>query len=244
MPVHDWTKVDAGLFHHFHQQWTSTLCNALNAGGLPADHFALVEQHLQGPIPDVLTLQLTSNQVKPDIGNGATVVAVDHHPPQIKLIRRSEESLYADKANRITVRHRHGEVVSVIEIVSPGNKASRAEFRSFVQKATDLIRQGIHLLVVDLFPPSPRDPQGIHKALWNEFVEEDFDLPPGKQLTVASFDAGPPRTIYVEPIAVGDILPDMPLFLKAGIYVPTPLESTYQTTWQMFPAPLKGLLKE
>ena len=30
MPVHDWTRVDAGLFHHFHQDWTIELCRSLN----------------------------------------------------------------------------------------------------------------------------------------------------------------------------------------------------------------------
>jgi hypothetical protein len=44
MPIHDWTRVDAGLFHHFHQEWTVTLCNALNAGKLPPDYFALLAQ--------------------------------------------------------------------------------------------------------------------------------------------------------------------------------------------------------
>ncbi len=48
---------------------------------------------------------------------------------------------------------------------------------------------------------------------------------------------------YIDPVAVGDVLPDMPLFLKAGIYVPTPLEATYQTTWKGFPAVLKRLLE-
>ena len=48
---------------------------------------------------------------------------------------------------------------------------------------------------------------------------------------------------YVEPIGVGDALPEMPLFLKPEIYVPTPLEATYQTTWDVFPSVLKGLLK-
>ena len=39
-------------------------------------------------------------------------------------------------------------------------------------------------------------------------------------------------------------LPDMPIFLKPGIYVPAPLEATYQTTWdEFFPAPLKRLLE-
>jgi hypothetical protein len=39
------------------------------------------------------------------------------------------------------------------------------------------------------------------------------------------------------------MLPDMPLFLKPEAYVPAPLEATYQTTWAVFPAALKGLLE-
>src|SRR5262249_5284976 len=105
---------------------------------------------------------------------------------QIRLIRRKEADIYARKANRITVRRRHGDVVAVIEIVSPGNKASRNELRAFVEKTSDLIRQDVHLLVIDLFPPSKRDPQGIHKAIWDEFVEEDFELPPDRPLTLAA----------------------------------------------------------
>ena len=135
------------------------------------------------------------------------------------------------KADRIAVRHRHGHVVAVVEIVSPGNKASTSELRTFVEKTSDLIMQGIHLLVIDLFPPSKRDPQGIHKAIWDEFVEEDFELPADKPLTLAAYDAGPPPVAYVEPIAVGDALPDMPIFLKPDFYVPAPLEETYRTTW-------------
>src|SRR5271166_6657241 len=46
---------------HFHQGWTLALCNALNAGGLPPDYFALAEQRIRGPIPDVLALHLSSS---------------------------------------------------------------------------------------------------------------------------------------------------------------------------------------
>src|SRR5262249_48766418 len=149
----------------------------------------------------------------------------------------------AAKADLITVRHRHGDVVAVVEILSPGNKGSRSEYLAFVQKSAALIRQNVHLLVIDLFPPGPRDPQGIHKAIWDEFQEEEFVIPPDKTLTLASYDAGPPRVAYVESIAVGDALADMPLFLQPEIYVPTPLEATYQTTWSVFPAALKSLLE-
>lgn len=241
MPVHDWTRVDAGLFHAFHQMWITTLSNALNSGGLPKGYFALPEQNIRGPIPDVLTLQLASSAGEPSETSAG--VAVASAPPRARVVRRNEMDTYAHKADQITVRHRHGNVVAVLEIVSPGNKGSRNELRAFLQKTTDLIRQSIHLLVIDLFPPGPRDPQGVHKAIWDEFVEEDFALPPDKPLTLAAYDAGPPQVAYVESVAVADVLPEMPLFLKPEFYVPAPLEATYQTTWQMFPNPLKGLLE-
>ena len=240
MPVHDWTRVDAGLFYDFHQGWTVALRNALNAGGLPPDYFALVEQRIRGPVPDVLTLKLSPGAAGPSHGTAGLAVATA--PPRARLIRRHEADIYAGKANRITVRHRHGDVVAVIEIVSPGNKASRSEFRSFVEKSADLIRQNIHLLVIDLFPPGPRDPQGIPKAIWDEFQEEDFELPPDKPLTLAAYDAGPPRVAYVEPVGVGDALPDMPLFLTPEVYIPVPLERTYHSAWEAVPAFWRDIL--
>jgi hypothetical protein len=242
MPIHDWTCVDAGLFHAFHQDWIGVLARALNAGVLPPDYFALREQSTRGPVPDVLTLELPSGRDEPN-GTGAGL-AVAVAPPQTRLVRHAEDKIYVHKADRITVRHRHGRIVAMLEIVSPGNKASKNELGTFVEKTSKLIAQGIHLLVIDLFPPGKRDPQGIHKAIWDEFVEEDFALPADQQLTLAAYDAGPPPAAYVEFVAVGNTLPDMPLFLKPEFYVPAPLEETYRITWDdFFPAPMKRLLE-
>ena len=242
MPIHDWTRVDAGLFHAFHQSWIITLSRALNAGVLPPDYFALPEQSIRGPVLDVLTLKLAPRHGEPpETSPGLAVAAA---PPRTRLVRRAEEPIYMRKADRIAVRHRHGQIVAVIEIVSPGNKASNNELRTFVEKTSNLIAQGVHLLVIDLFPPSKRDPQGIHKVIWDEFVDEDFELPDDQRLTLAGYDAGPPPVAYVETVAVDQPLPDMPLFLKPEFYVPAPLEVTYRTTWDdFFPAALKGLLE-
>ena len=57
MPIHDWTRVDAGLFHAFHQRWISALADALNTGVLPSDYYALAEQSVGGPVPDIRTLR-------------------------------------------------------------------------------------------------------------------------------------------------------------------------------------------
>jgi hypothetical protein len=47
----------------------------------------------------------------------------------------------------------------------------------------------------------------------------------------------------LEFVGVGDKLPDMPLFLRAGVYVLVPFDATYQAAWSAFPDPLKGLLE-
>ncbi len=184
MPVHNWTRVDAGLFHAFHQRWISALSDALNVGGLPPDYFALAGLSVRRSIPDVLTLPRLS--VKELSHGTAPSVAVAVAPPRARVIRSTEIGVYARKADRLTVRHRHGQIVAVVEIVSPGNKGSQSELRAFVEKTADLIQQGVHVLVIDLFPPTKRDPQGLHKAIWDEFEDDDFALPAGKPLTLAA----------------------------------------------------------
>jgi len=241
MPIHDWSRVDHGLFHDFHQAWTIGIRNALNGGILPPDYFALAEQILRGPIPDVVTLQRRPASAGTAHGPGGLALA--DAPPHARFVRAAQTDPYAQKANRIAIRHRLGHVVAVIEIVSPGNKASQHALRTFVDKAVELLRSGISLLVVDLFPPTPRDPQGLHGAIWDAIAEEGFQLPLDKPLTAAAYSAGTPITSYVEPLAVGDELPSLPIFLDEDTYVPAPLESTYQSTWVECPAPLREVVE-
>jgi hypothetical protein len=106
-----------------------------------------------------------------------------------------------------------------------------------------LLASGIHLLVVDLLPPGARDPQGIHGAIWQEVCDEPFVLPADKPLTLVSYVAGLPRMAYVEPVAVGDVLCDMPLFLAPATHIPVPLEETYSRTFSLCPEPMRELLQ-
>ncbi len=97
--------------------------------------------------------------------------------------------------------------------------------------------------MIDLFPPTPRDPHGIHKAIWDELHEEPFELPKDKPLTVAAYAAGVAITAYVEPIGVNDLLPAMPLYLEPGLYIPAPLEETYRRTWEKCPEEMKEIVQ-
>lgn len=155
--------------------------------------------------------------------------------PAARIVRRTSREIFSGRANRVVVRHHLGRIVSVIEIVSPGNKDNRSALRDFVDKTIAFLREGIHVLVVDLFPPTPRDPLGIHKVIWDEILEEDFVLPQCKDRILASYQTGGEKVAYVEPVAIGDKLPDMPLFLVNDVHVQVPLESTYQVTWDASP---------
>ncbi len=237
MPIHDWTRVPAGLFHHFHQDWSIEIARTLNRGQLPKGLAALVEQRAGLREPDVLAIESRSRGGRSKAENEGGVATVE--PPAAQIIRRSSKEIYSGRANRIVIRHHLGRIVAIIEIVSPGNKDTRSALRDFVEKTIEFLREGIHVLIVDLFPPTPRDPQGIHKVIWDEIEEEDFQFPPGKDRILVSYNAGAERVAYIEPVAVGDVLPAMPLFLTEALHVKVPLEPTYQTTWDALPEELR-----
>ncbi len=133
MPLHDWSRIPAGLFHDFHQTWSIQIKPALNAGILPKGFSALVEQRSGPGESDVLAIE--------------------------RLAR-------------------------------------------------------------------PRSEIG---------EEKEFAFPDGKDRILASYETGDMQAYYVEPIGIGDILSEMPLFLTTGWQVPVPLESTYQATWNTSP---------
>lgn len=242
MPMHDWTRVSAGDFHDFHQCWTVSIRTRLNAGILPAGFYAQVERVSGQAVPDVLTLherQVPSDN--PAEFEGAIALAVA--PPEVAVASAIESLAYAKRKNRVAVKHEgSGRVVAMIEVVSSGNKANERDFRQFVNKAVSVIEQGIHLLVIDPYPPTKRDPQGIHGEIWAELGDDSYQTPAGKSLTMASYLAGSAPECFVEPLAVGDPLVPMPLFLHPDYYVRVPLEETYAIAFDGEPAHLKARL--
>ncbi len=236
MPIHDWTRVPSGLFHDFHQSWSIRIKDALNAGVLPKGVSALVEQRAGPREVDVLAVEHRPKSRRPNTGAGGVLLL---EPPATKIVRRTTKEISFGRANRIVVKHHLGRIVAVIEILSPGNKDSRAALRDFVGKAVDFLRGGVHLLLVDLFPPTVRDPFGMHKVLWDEIHDEEFTFPEGKDRILASYETGGVRAAYLEPVAVGDVLPDMALFLATGMHVRVPLEPTYNAAWDASPEEMR-----
>jgi hypothetical protein len=241
MPIHDWTRVPDGTFHDFHVTWIPLLKEVLNEQVLPPGYYAMAEQ-VAGVIPDVLTLQAIHDEPQSvtdlDQGGGTALVL---SPPQTTISATLEEAaIYAAKANHLVIRHQSGDrVVAMLEVVSAGNKASQTPFDQFVKKSTAALLEGIHLLIFDLHPPTRRDPDGIHGAIWDALgAGQPYRAPPDKPLTLASYsalDLDHPIRAFVEPIAVGDTLPPMPLFLAPGSHVLLPLEESYMSAVSKVP---------
>lgn len=238
MPVHDWTRVVAGNFHDFHHRWIAAICNEMNNGRMPDDYYAMAEQVAEGPRPDMIALQGGDYQTLTEDPNGAgkRAIAVLDHPPRVKYTEEQEREIYAESADRVAVFHANGDrVVAYIEIVSPGNKHSPLEVKKFVEKCNAALERGIHLLIIDILPPGKHDPQGIHASLWNYRYSESHGVSSEEPLGLSSYRVDDVPRAYFQPLAVGQPLPDMPVFLTPRHYVNVPLESSYAESYRGVP---------
>jgi uncharacterized protein DUF4058 len=257
MPIHDWTRVDAGIFHHFHQRWIGAITDVLNQRLLPSEYYALVEQQGGRFEPDVLTLKTSAMSERDDAadapapgasgpgdGNGAAGGGLLVAQPRVRVTAETDLDFYRRKQNVAAVRHVSGDqLVAIVEIVSKGNKSGRKAFDDFVRKAAEFLSRQVHLLIIDLQPTTPRDPQGIHGAIWDEVAGEPYARPTDKPLTLAAYESGAGVRAFIEPISVGDTLIDMPLFLDPGQYVEVPLEETYQIAFASVPRRWRTILE-
>ena len=227
--MHDWTRVDAGIYHAFHHEWISEIHRALMKR-LPPDYYSLPEQIASGMGPDVLALKSDDHDDTTDIG-----VATKARP-KTKLYQETTTEFYLRKQKSVAIHHVSGDrVVAVIEIVSPGNKNSAHGLRSFVAKAREFLRHKIHLLIVDPIPISVRDPYGLHAVIIVDFQDDPIRLPSESPLSVFAYECDDRVRTYLEPLALGDSLPDMPIFLYPAMYIDVPLEATYMAAWEAVP---------
>ncbi len=253
MPVHDWTRVDAGIFHAFHVAWIPRISEALNGGLLPPGYYSLPEQHAGRAIADIVTLHASAPPTStplpwpPDTGGVAVAAAGTQMTRLAAGMRRQTIDLAALSMRRtLAIRHVSGHrLVALIEVVSPANKDRVSHLEEFAGKVASALSLGIHVLVIDLFPPGIHDPDGIHSVICRELDPsgERYASPGDAPLTLASYGAGSCIEIYLQHIAPGAALPEMPIFLRPDRFVNVPLESTYRDAFHGLPAYWRDVLE-
>jgi hypothetical protein len=185
---------------------------------------------------------LHSGEEPPPGDPGGVAVA----PPRVgRKLTASPSATYRATRRTLAVRHvSQHRLVALVEILSPANKDRQSSVDEFVEKVHSMLQAGCHMLAVDLFPPGAFDPQGAHEAIWSWFRDPGETIEPAdKPLTLAAYVAGQVPEAYTEPLAVGDLLPEMPLFLDIRRHVNVPLESTYTAAYRGVPGWWRGVLE-
>ncbi|MCU0706157.1 MAG: DUF4058 family protein [Fimbriiglobus sp.] len=246
MPIHDWPRVDAGVFHGFYLGWIAELSKALNNGVLPPTYYADAEQHADDRIADVLTLHASPPRgPKPVPAVGPNTAVLDA-PPKLSA-HRTDGRMPKERQKRrhLVIRHVSGHrVVALLELVSPANKDRRLTVAQFAAKVEEAVRNEVHVAVVDLFPPTPSAPHGLPARVWRRFGRSPVLLPAGRPLSLGTFVAKPKPEAYFEFLAVGEELPPFPLFLTETQYVNLPLADTYAAAFAGSPPYLRELLAQ
>ncbi len=251
MPVHDLTRlVTLGEFHDFHLGLIATLRDALNRHLLPEGYYAAAEGRIMGFEPDVSAFErVHPPRQREPAPSGAVAVRGDVLLTQ----QASPRASYIDEADhwsalresRIAIYNKRGDrVISIIEVVSPRNK-DRAEAVSFFgNKLETALFAGCNALVIDFLPPGAFDPQGMHYAFWSRFSESPHGVTESKSLAMSSYHAPMQNCTleplaYFEPVAVGQTLVQMPLFLALGEYINLPMQQLYDESVASLPGPYR-----
>jgi hypothetical protein len=122
----------------------------------------------------------------------------------------------------------HGQLIAAIEIVSPRNK-DRPESRDrYLRRYTGYIRQGVHLLLIDVLPRPAKFSFADELAVDLGFAQEPCRAPYAVSYRVG--EPVPEGTILAHwrrIIEVGRPLPTVPLALDVHQQIDIDLEHTY-----------------
>ena len=77
---------------------------------------------------------------------------------------------------------------------------------------------------------------------WDYIAGQEYLPPPNDPLALAAYESDLTLRAYVEPVAVGCILPKMPHFLAPGGRGLVPPEATYEIAWEAVPRRWRDVL--
>ena len=252
MPVHDWKLASGSDFQEFHFLWIAAIRHALNSGLLPSSYYAIAESRIMGYEPDALAYEKSEPRFRrtpagSDANSGTTLLSTEV-APKVRYVDHTDH--WSDlRGYRIQVRNTHGErLIAIIEIVSHANKDRSQSVSQFNEKIAESLHSGCNAMVIDVHRPGRADPSGMHWSFWSQFAESPHPVTSSEPLGVASYHApvhnGTLEPLaYFETVAIGQNLPDMPLFLDGVEYINLPLQSLYDQAWAEYPAHWKSVLE-
>ncbi len=95
--------------------------------------------------------------------------------------------------------------------------------------------------VIEILAPAINTCQHAPRMFLNKSAE--YVLGCERPLTVAAYTGGTVVGVFVDHFAVGEPIPEMPLFLTRENYVRVPLEATYMAAWEDVPPQYQAALQ-
>lgn len=128
-------------------------------------------------------------------------------------------------------------LVAAVEIVSPGNKDRPESRRAFVTKCAALLQQRVSVVIVDLVTTRQFN---LYGDLLESIGQADPALAPEPPPLYAAACRWTRRDeawhfeSWLHPLALGQPLPTLPLWLADNFAVPLELEASYEETCRIF----------
>ena len=221
----------------------------LNDGLLPPGFYAMRERVTAVTAGD-FTLLRHPPPDDPEPPTGSGVRTSRREPPVAAWFGRARRVVRPSRL-RLVVRHEcDHRVVAVVALAIPEDVATVGRARRVAEKAAAVVEAGVHFLFIDPFRPPKHAPAGLHAAIWKKVIRprkghRPFSPPADQPLLAASYCASSVRvTAAVQPFAVGEPVPDIPLYLTADEeYVTLPLEATYAAAWPDVPEVWRDVLE-
>lgn len=245
MPLRDHSKSQNVFgWKPFHANWAVKMVDRLN-GGVLSDRFtSLSESHHGIEIEaDVATLERDESGTlfgpANGDGGGVAVAATAYAPPKPALsaaVHFSDADVFEVKVHLSGSDWR---LVAAIELVSEGNKDREAARREFAVKSASYLQSGVSVVVVDIIPDRPADlhldlcdlldlPASFRWSSPTGLSAVCYRTVQGAVKPGVAVGSGQVRLdVWPFPLAVGDELPTVPLWLAADLAVPLELEPTY-----------------
>lgn len=218
----------------FHHGWAFTIAQRLNGAVLTPEFRSEPEAHAGPNVSiDVATYEHNPGpSLFGENGNagGVATAPATYTAPAPVLV--GEAAFTDPDLFEVRVYRRFGgwQLVAAIELVSPANKDRDAHRRAFATKAASLLQQGVSVVVVDIVTDRPAD---LHAELREVLrLPEVFRWASPTGLSAIAYrvarENGRERLdVWPHPLAVGEPLPTLPLWLDPALAVPLELELTY-----------------
>jgi Protein of unknown function (DUF4058) len=213
----------------FHGAWAMDMARLLNQGILPPGYYAVPLVDRDGPIEiDVAALR----QDEASEPAGVSTATQTWAPPvpglsvavELPISDAIEVQVFADDGDP--------RLAAAVELVSPRNKDRPQARQTFAAKCVSYLQRGSSVVVVDTVTTRKAD---LNAAILSLLGVDAVAMPPSSLSAVAYRAIGQMEEtqqlqLWPAPLALGQLLPTLPLWIAADFSVPLDLEASYQAT--------------